>query len=610
MAIALFASYSCEDNDVYTPSQAEMTALDIMKQDPDFADFLAVVDLCGAHCADSLFNQSRIYTIFAPVKGCLDVPAIEERIARGDREGVFKEYVESHIANFRHPANGDVKDKLLMLNDKLVEFVGDIDGGYTFGNSKLLEINIQAKNAIIHKISEPFDYKPSLWESLKNIDLVSSFWSFCAKFTKKEFDPGNSIPGDIVNQEQTYRDSAFRESNEMQSIMGSINNEDSLMIMYAPSNALWEEICTTAESYFNYDTVGYNKKQRLEADSIKKLRGVKYYLDYLTYSLSDQRVNGQIVTDYDNLPDSLAVRKVTYPRKKYARDEFLIVDEFVASNGRLKVVDAMPVNPYNLWVDTIRLEPESKDSEGFVNVRKVGDKYKEVKNDNALYEVVSVKEKEQNPDVVGKLSNGSYLKAYQPDIMKNYEMPQMTFFVKDVLSTKYKIALITPPWFIKSYNDTVITRSDEPPYADSFLRVTVKQGDEVLGMFPEDSILDFNGDYGVPMEKAVCPDKSRIDTLFLKDANGEDFIFDFKACENYSGLTEIQPNKKENINKFYTVEIKVELIKPLVIDEFFSEILEENVYLPAEGGFAYRFLLDQIMLVPVNPADSGTNAGN
>ena len=200
LAVALFASYSCEDKEaeLVFPGvvSAEKTALDVMLEDPDYAQFLQVVELCGAGCADSLFNQSRVYTIFAPVGNSFDIAAIEERIANGDREGVFKQYVKSHIANNRHAAIGDMDKKMVMLNDKAVSFSGTTQSGYTFGGTRLVEYNIQVKNGIIHKIANPFDYKPSIWESLKNINSISSFWDFCATFTKKEFDPWNSILGD------------------------------------------------------------------------------------------------------------------------------------------------------------------------------------------------------------------------------------------------------------------------------------------------------------------------------------------------------------------------------------------------------------------------------
>lgn len=595
LAVALFASYSCEDKEpeLVFPGvvTAEKTALEVMLEDPDYAQFLQVVELCGAGCADSLFNQSRVYTIFAPVGDSFDMAAIEERIANGDREGVFKQYVKSHIANFRHAAVGDMNKKMVMLNDKAVSFQGTTHSGYTFGGSKLTEYNIQVKNGIIHKIASPFDYKPSIWESLKGINSISSFWDFCSTFTRKEFDPWNSILGDIVNQEQTYRDSAFTEINDMLNMMGAINNEDSLMLMYVPTSELWDEIYTSSAGYFNYNTEDFTQKQLDEADSISKIRGVKEYFRYLTFSMTDQKVGG-VMTDFDNLPDSLAVREVGYPRKKYPTAEFSVVESHQMSNGMLKVVDAMPINPFNLWVDTIKIEPDVETASGvFFNVRKDKDG-NQVLDKDATYERISVSDKEKNPDVVGKLSNGQYLVALQPIKTKMTDLPKITFFVRNVLSTSYKIALITPPWFIKSYKDTLISKDSDPQYADSYLRVKVSQNNELMAVIPSDSfnIGTSKTNFGVWEKHAIVPNRSRIDTIFLKDANGEDYIFNFKNCEDFSGLTELNVKDED-----YTVEINIELLRPLQYNERNGRYTAKNA-----NTFAFRFLLDQIMLIPVD----------
>ncbi len=48
LAVALFASYSCDDKDVFVfpePVTAEKTMLEVMQEDDDFAQFLEVVEL-------------------------------------------------------------------------------------------------------------------------------------------------------------------------------------------------------------------------------------------------------------------------------------------------------------------------------------------------------------------------------------------------------------------------------------------------------------------------------------------------------------------------------------------------------------------------------------
>ncbi len=605
LTLALFMSYSCEEPDVYTFPEApesELTILELMRKDPDFANFLYIVDLCGAECADSLFNQSRVYTVFASVNESYDVATVEERIANGDREGVFKEFVTSHVANNRHAANGQLGEDntLLMLNGKLVEFSGDARSGYTFGTSKLLQTNIMARNGVIHKLSAPASYKPSLWESIKNVNSISAFWDFCLSFTKREFDK-NSPQGDPVNQQPTYIDSLFIETNEMLNIMGSINNEDSTMVMYAPTDELWNSISDNILSFYNYryESEFLSKMDQEEIDSISMISAQKQYLKYFTYSLSDQRVDGAVPT-YDNLPDSMIARNgLSYPRKKFARNEFSVTETHVMSNGMLNVVDAMPLNPFNLWIDTIKFEPDLETVED-------EDKYHTYLRESkggSTYRTVSVAKLDQNPDVVGKLSNGQYFEASCAEKKANL-LPVVKFFVKNIYSANYKIALITPPWFIKSYKDTIVDPANPtnpganyPKYRKSYLRVSVMQNNELLGMFPSDSVKLRSGGYRVLETSAITPDTARIDTIFLKDENGEDKIFKFDYCENFGNLSELGDIE----DKEYTVEIKIELLEPAY--KRGSQYMAIN-----NNRYAHRFLLDQILLIPVDPneEESGT----
>ena len=102
-----------------------------MQKDPDYANFLEVVDKCG--CLDSLLNQARVYTVWAPINSAVDKDALLEQIENGERETVFQQFVKYHISNYRHPANGTLEEdnSLLMLNGKYVAFVGDKENGYT-----------------------------------------------------------------------------------------------------------------------------------------------------------------------------------------------------------------------------------------------------------------------------------------------------------------------------------------------------------------------------------------------------------------------------------------------------------------------------------------------
>ena len=194
---------------------------------------------------------------------------------------------------------------------------------------------------------------------------------------------------------------------------------------------------------------------------------------------------------------------------------------------------------------------------------------------DAEYETVKVEA--QNPDVAGTLNGSDYLLAYQFFKTKFTDLPKATFETSIARNGRYKIALVTVPWFIESYSDTLISKTTDPQYADSYLRVRVKQNNEQLAMFPCDSfnIGTSNTNFGVWEKHAIVPDRSRIDTIFLKDANNEDYIFDF--VNNHS------------------VDVNIELLRPLQYNERNGRYAAKNA-----NNFAFRFLLDQIMLIPVD----------
>ncbi|MBQ4064119.1 MAG: fasciclin domain-containing protein [Bacteroidaceae bacterium] len=550
MAVAaLFASYSCEDSDTYTfpePSDSELSMLTIMQKDPDYANFLAVVDMCGEGCLDSLFNQSRVYTVWAPTNEAVDKEALIARIENGERETVFQEFVKYHISNYRQPANGTLDDdnNLVMLNGKYVKFVGDSRNGYTFGGQEVVESNILARNGLIHKIASTVEYKPSIWEAIKNAPAVKSFWQFCKSFTVKDIDHNASIPGPIVNQQQTYLDTIYKESNEMLHLpnVGPVDNEDSTFIVFVPTSEVWEQITTEAAEYFKFDDSEFTEEQKIEADSLRQVRGAKEYLRYLTYSMTDQK-NADGLADFDNLPDSLVAMVKENPRKKIAVADFAPIEIVKASNGELRILDHMPFKPTDLWHDTIRLEAENQ-----YNVRK-GEDEDYVWRGN--FTPVVVDEKEQNPihkDV--KVSADRYMLA-SPE---SGVLPTCTYFVRDILSAKYKIAVVSVPEDILTKGDGVVNDNL------GAIMINVAQSGKTIAEFPDPSKqVNLRGSAGKAYLEAdaIRPDKTVMDTIFLCDEEtGEPYIFDFEFCEKFNGFS-----TRTFEDKDYTLEITVSAAK-------------------------------------------------
>ena len=150
----ILAGTSCQDKEVginVTPETpfADKTLYEVIVNDPDLKDFVEVVNACGAHCADSLFNQSRVYTVWAPVNGTFNKDSIiAETVAdstgNSNRDIVFRSFVEAHIANHLVAANGTLDDDntVLLLNNKNAIFAGTFDS---------VESSIEVKTGVLQK---------------------------------------------------------------------------------------------------------------------------------------------------------------------------------------------------------------------------------------------------------------------------------------------------------------------------------------------------------------------------------------------------------------------------------------------------------------------------
>ena len=224
--------------------------------------------------------------------------------------------------------------------------------------------------------------------------------------------------------------------------------------------------------------------------------------------------------------------------------------------------------------------PQREDCEVTISTTNFNNLQGAIKNSNLEANYETIKIATQNPDVTGILYGADYLLAYTNE--KNAsKLPSATFGITGTSTGRYKIALVTAPWFVESYNDTVVA-ADAPKYRKSYLRVRVSQNNELKGIFPSDSVKLRSGGYGVLATSAIIPDSAHIDTIFLKDTDGKDFIFDLK---NSGSAYETDYSN--------SIDVKVELLAPAYKRGSAYMAMNTNHH-------AFRFLLDQIMLVPID----------
>ena len=553
----MLAGSSCEDYEGIrvTPEMpyADKTLYEVLVNDPDLSDFVEVLNACGAECADSLFNHSRVYTLWAPVNGTFDKDSIialtvADSTGNSSRDIVFRSFIGSHVANHLVPANGtlDSDNFVLLLNNKNAIFAGDYRTGYTFSGVQLDKnnTNIRVRNGLLHKIASPSEYRYSIWEYMKVAANVDSVAKYLYSYNVTKFNEGQSLKGPVVNGEQTYLDSVFTTTNvwlDAWSGVGNINNEDSTYIVYVPTNELWEKMVKKAEAHYNYDFSFANnvvsEATKLERDSLRKYYARLHNLKYMSYSVNEQK--------HLECSDSA----VPAYRGVYNRPLFAIADleknvifEKELSNGTFKVVDAMPYKATDLWHDTIFLEGENQSMWNY------GDN--QPSEVEALTAYKSQINKKDSALLDVEVSGGAYF-----SYLKESGTATAKFKIPKVLSAKYHVALILVP---KNITNEFVKK--EEMYPNKF---TIKMN-QAPG---KGSAIKL---YEATRSKPLYSDPFKVDTMFLT-TNGEKAIIEPTYCEYYNGaakdynvtleittIAATNNEKKQGIN--YDTSIRVDKI--------------------------------------------------
>lgn len=554
----MLAGSSCEDkvgiNVTPEVPFADKTLYEVILGDPELSDFVEIVNACGSECADSLFNQSRVYTVWAPVNPIPNKDSIIAETAAGNRDIVFRSFVEAHIANHLVQANGtlDSDNTVLLLNNKVAIFTGDYKSGYTFSGVQLdpSNTNVRVKNGLLHKIASPSEYKYSIWEYMKiakgenwSIDSVSKY---LYHYNLTEFNEGQSIKGPVVNGEQTFLDSVFTTTNmwlDTWNGVGLLNSEDSTYTVYVPTNELWEKMVTKAEAHFNYDYSSPNMTEALkvERDSLRRYYARLHNLKYMTYSENEQK---HVESSDSAMPAYRGSKRVLFAKADLEKN---VIFEKELSNGTFKVVNAMPYKQTDLWHDTIFLEGENEsmwdESTSKLTEVEALTAYKSQLNkvDSTLRDV--------------EVSGSAYF-----NYPRESGVAKATFKIPKVLSAKYQVAIIFVPKNIT--NELADTATMYP----NKYKFTIKQKP---GNSPAKTL------FSTKTKGEFYTNKFGLDTVYLTvdgKRDGERAVLEFPYSEFYNGTAAKDYNvsleiasvaatnaeKKDSI--FYDTSIRVDKI--------------------------------------------------
>ena len=529
-----FVASSCVDNDGDQIAPVTSTLYDEITKDKELSDFVEVLKACNIpsatnssekiDVADSLFNTSRVYTVWAPVNGSFNKDSLIARVNAGYREDVMKTFVGSHVANFLKPAKGNFGEEgelILMLNEKKLLFAGSYkdNEGYTFDGRRLKSVNNRVRNGIIHKLESASVYLYNIWEYIdiyskeSQVYKVDSLVNYLYSFNDTTFSEWMSIPGPIVNGEETYLDSVFLFENKLLNKFGGVsalNNEDSLYTFYLPTNEAWNKMIAQAEKHFNY-VITPTITDTVLVDSLRNYHPRFNIIKYLTYSENEQK--------YVQDKDSIMPAQNQGLRKRFARAdvEKYVVETKELSNGTMKVVNEFPYSVFDLWHDTIRIEAEAL---SYLD--------NDLTVDRNWITTYTVSDKDINKKAGNKLSGSQYIVLGD----ENNSFTDLYYYIPGVKSATYQIALITVPKNIK--NDKVDLSEALPPmlkcYVYSYDPVSAENSHELL------------------YEKELMPKMDKIDTLYLPK------LVTFPVCEynivkdvdDYSAQIRIRSNHKKS----------------------------------------------------------------
>lgn len=386
--------YSCSDDTYdkhYDPDPnivSENNLWEIIEATPELSKFS---ELLKKHGYDRILSQKQAYTIFAPDNGALenlDTTAMN----------VKTELLDNHITRYFQPASGLEPQVITTMNSKKTNLI-NLNGNYFFGSASFLSPakTIVASNGIVHLLSEYESFFPNIWEYLAKRPDLSLIKEYMYSFDEIVFDPDLSMPGSIVDGQQTYLDSVFVNSNQLIRQLGYVNREDSSYTMIVPNNTAWEKAYNRSKDYYVY----YNKDTQ-RADSLQRANACFALVQDLFFN------NLQQLSPKDSL---VSTSKNIFYKPQYL---FEGTEEITASNGNLFVSGELKIDALDSWHKPIIVEAERT----FGRENTLSTPYIWRASNSSL------------------VSNGRYLKLEPTTSTGN---PTVTFSIPDVLSSYYDI---------------------------------------------------------------------------------------------------------------------------------------------------------------------------
>lgn len=553
--VALLMATACTDtwndhysvnNNMVSNQNSDKTLWDVIDADPQLEQFASLLQKAGY---DTLLQKDRAYTVWAPVG--------EFDYTEEDLELLKKEFVQNHIADFRHVAAGTLKsdNTVKMLNGKSLRFTGTA-GDYTFNQVNVVGQPAHTKNGVLYCIGGDGSYSKflaNIWEYLDKEPMIAKFNSFLKEWTDSTVnhtlsEAGGSSINDLGQVE--YVDTVWSVSNTWWNRIGPLHNEDSSYVVIAPTDAAWDSMYNHLEPYLRWDPLQLAKETTDDPDSLVDLAVKEYMCRHLVFS---KKVN----PDYEKYDSLVSNYQVAYNPVAFTGVEYenLFANQVGApvelSNGTLHIVDQLNYLPTTCFLDTIKVEGENTNlCTQFKNQEYGG-------SSSLLYSTQSVHRDSVYYDLI---SNGSYMLA--EEISAN--TVQLTYTLPNAYAAKYRVKVVVVPATIQNWQNTgykpapITLKFASPNGAGSVVEVESK----------EYKYTDYK--YNDP---ELGYDAQRLDTIVFVDKKGNDFVelpyseygLNVDNCRTTLTITAAKARNDKGIdpNKDRTLRIDCIIMEPI-----------------------------------------------
>ena len=472
LAGMVLAGCSDEWNEHYDASAVnDGTLWQAISSQSDLTHFASVVKACGY---DVVLDGSQTYSVFAPTDATFSAAEADSLIAEFRRQQsagtrpndntVVRQFLQNHIALYRHPVSSLTLDSITMMNNKY-----EVLTHTHLGNRQLLSSNALYDNGLLFTIDRKLDYFPNVFEYLGHDSELDSVYQFLNAYSVYEFDETKSVPGEIVDGQTVYLDSVSVLINPLLESFGLIDSEDSTYWMVCPTNDEWNRLLAEYEPYFNYPNNVARRDSMFRVGTRQAIIGgtifsrttnpdVAFRDSAVSTSAPSSLVRALMGNDYPYY---------TYFRPFDAGGVFYGTDDIVCSNGHVLKARDFRISKYETFLQTVKVEAEAIQSQDTVI--------------NAVEPLVVREVVSTNP-FYGKISGNTFVEV-QPDpataqVTVQYKIPNI------LSNVGYDIYAVFVP--ATAYDTLAVAETTRPNIVRTTLYWSDQNGREARRIYNKD----------------------------------------------------------------------------------------------------------------------------